>query len=83
MSGRGEFDYAGMAGETEAALRKLEEGLARVKSERPREMDGQLRKNTRINLLEEEIMEQRSLLRLFRQRARERGQIPECNGRDI
>ncbi len=74
MCVRDEFDYAGMAEQTSAVLKRLEAGLERVRAVPVRGMEDQIRQNTRINLLEEEILEQKALLRLFLQRARERGQ---------
>ncbi len=75
MQKRFEFDYAKMAGQTAAVLKSLEAGLDKVRSTPVHGMEERTRQNSRINLLEEEIMEQRALLRLFRQRARDRGQL--------
>ncbi len=74
MQKRFEFDYAKMAEQTATVLKSLETGLEKVRLAPVHGMEERVRQNNRINLLEEEIMEQRALLRLFRQRARDRGQ---------
>lgn len=74
MSGQDEFDYTEMAEKTAAVLKGLEAGLEKVRSMSAHGPDEAIRKNIRINLLEEEIMEQKSLYRLFRRRAQEKKQ---------
>lgn len=67
-----EFDYSAMAEETLERVSALEKGLTKLKSQAPAvPFPGSLI-HSRILLLEEELMEQRSLYKLFCRKAEER-----------
>lgn len=66
------FDYSAMAEETLERIATLEKGLARLKSWDPAVPSSRNLIHSRILLLEEELMEQRSLYKLFCRKAKER-----------
>lgn len=70
------FDYALMAEEALARVHNLEAGIAKLKAKPVRGMRETLQRYAGLQLLEDELLEQKALYRLFRQRAQDRGQIP-------
>lgn len=66
------FDYRKMAEESERRPNLLKEALEKVKNIHAKDANEELKKRSRIYLLEEEIMEEKVNLNFFRQRAKER-----------
>jgi len=67
-----EFDYSAMAAAALDRISALEKGLAKLKRQTPAAPFPGSLIHSRILLLEEELMEQRSLYKLFCRKAEER-----------
>lgn len=69
------YDYAAMAREKAQVVEALEAGIKKAKAEPVRGMQEIMAQNVKVMLLEEELVEQRSLYDLFCRKAKERRQI--------
>lgn len=69
------FDYLKMAEESEKRIEVLKAGLEKVKAIPVQGMTELQARKARILLLEEEIMEERCLLRALREKSKERSNL--------